>query len=58
MIRQHQFSKVELVSVTDPAESQFELDRMTSVAESVLKKRGETDKTTDKKWSKNDPNFS
>ena len=38
MIRQHQFSKVELVSITDPVDSQFELDRMTSVAESVLKK--------------------
>ena len=38
MIRQHQFSKVELVSVTDPNDSQLELERMTSVAESVLKK--------------------
>ena len=38
MIRQHQFSKVELVSITDPDESELELDRMTSVAESVLKK--------------------
>ena len=36
MIRQHQFSKVELVSITDPNESDAELDRMTSVAETVL----------------------
>ena len=36
MIRQHQFSKVELVSITDPNESDAELDRMTSVAEMVL----------------------
>ena len=38
MIRQHQFSKVELVSITDPKDSEIELERMTSVAESVLKK--------------------
>ena len=36
MIRQHQFSKVELVSITDPNESDAELYRMTSVAETVL----------------------
>ena len=36
MIRQHQFSKVELVSITDPNESDTELERMTSVAETVL----------------------
>ncbi|MEK9640342.1 MAG: serine--tRNA ligase [Alphaproteobacteria bacterium] len=36
MIRQHQFSKVELVSITEPNESDAELDRMTSVAETVL----------------------
>ena len=36
MIRQHQFSKVELVSITDPNKSDAELDRMTSVAETVL----------------------
>ena len=38
MIRQHQFSKVELVSITDPKDSDSELDRMTSVAETVLKR--------------------
>ena len=38
MIRQHQFSKVELVSVTGPNESSLELDRMTSIAETVLKR--------------------
>ena len=38
MIRQHQFSKVELVSVTGPNESSSELDRMTSIAETVLKR--------------------
>ncbi|MDA9816317.1 serine--tRNA ligase [Alphaproteobacteria bacterium] len=36
MIRQHQFSKVELVSITDPSESENELERMTNVAETVL----------------------
>ncbi len=38
MIRQHQFSKVELVSVTSPNDSSLELDRMTSIAETVLKR--------------------
>jgi seryl-tRNA synthetase len=37
MIRQHQFSKVELVSVTTPDESLAEHDRMTACAEEVLK---------------------
>ena len=36
MIRVHQFSKVELVSVTDPETSDDELERMTTCAESVL----------------------
>lgn len=36
MIRQHQFSKVELVSITTPEQSREELERMTSCAESVL----------------------
>lgn len=40
MIRQHQFSKVELVSVTTPDQSQAELERMTSCAEEVLKRLG------------------
>ncbi|MEL6872913.1 MAG: serine--tRNA ligase [Pseudomonadota bacterium] len=38
MIRQHQFSKVELVSVTTPNESLAELDRMTECAETILKR--------------------
>ncbi|MDP2192903.1 MAG: serine--tRNA ligase, partial [Alphaproteobacteria bacterium] len=38
MIRQHQFGKVELVSITRPEDSQEELERMTAVAESVLQK--------------------
>ncbi|MEO1793176.1 MAG: serine--tRNA ligase [Pseudomonadota bacterium] len=38
MIRQHQFSKVELVSVTTPDESLAELDRMTECAETILKR--------------------
>ncbi|MEM7570042.1 MAG: serine--tRNA ligase [Pseudomonadota bacterium] len=37
MIRQHQFNKVELVSITAPNGSEAELDRMTEAAESVLK---------------------
>ena len=38
MIRQHQFTKVELVSVTTPEESKNEHERMLSCAEGVLKK--------------------
>jgi seryl-tRNA synthetase len=38
MIRQHQFSKVELVSVTTPEQSAEEHERMTSCAETVLKR--------------------
>jgi len=37
MIRQHQFSKVELVSVTTPEQSAEEHERMTACAEKVLK---------------------
>ena len=37
MIRQHQFSKVELVSVTRPEDSAKEHERMTACAEAVLK---------------------
>jgi len=40
MIRQHQFSKVELVSITTPDESLAEHERMTSCAEEVLKRLG------------------
>lgn len=40
MLRQHQFNKVELVSVTLPEESEAELERMTSCAEEVLKRLG------------------
>ncbi|MEK9595039.1 MAG: serine--tRNA ligase [Rhodospirillaceae bacterium] len=40
MIRVHQFAKVELVSVTHPAESDAELERMTACAEEVLKRLG------------------
>jgi seryl-tRNA synthetase len=36
MIRQHQFYKVELVSITTPEQSREELERMTSCAESIL----------------------
>lgn len=38
MIRQHQFSKVELVSITTPEQSDDELERMTNCAEEVLKR--------------------
>jgi seryl-tRNA synthetase len=38
MIRQHQFTKVELVSVTTPEKSKEEHDRMLGCAEEVLKK--------------------
>ena len=40
MLRQHQFSKVELVSVTRPEDSQDEHERMTACAEEVLKRLG------------------
>ncbi len=40
MIRQHQFTKVELVSITKPEESLAEHDRMTKCAEEVLKRLG------------------
>ena len=38
MIRQHQFSKVELVSITTPEQSATEHERMTACAEEVLKR--------------------
>jgi seryl-tRNA synthetase len=38
MIRQHQFLKVELVSVTAPEQSEAEHERMTACAEEVLKR--------------------
>jgi seryl-tRNA synthetase len=40
MIRQHQFSKVELVSITTPDRSLEEHERMTACAEEVLKRLG------------------
>jgi seryl-tRNA synthetase len=40
MIRLHQFSKVEMVSVVSPEESENEHQRMLSVAESMLQKLG------------------
>ncbi|MEQ8194103.1 MAG: serine--tRNA ligase, partial [Rhodospirillales bacterium] len=38
MIRQHQFTKVEMVSIANPNESDAELERMTACAEDVLKR--------------------
>ncbi|MGL9757696.1 MAG: serine--tRNA ligase [Wolbachia sp.] len=38
MIRQHQFGKVELVSITTKDQSNDELERMTNAAEEILKK--------------------
>jgi len=40
IIRQHQFWKVEMVSLTTPETSRQELDRMTNCAEDVLKQLG------------------
>jgi seryl-tRNA synthetase len=40
MIRQHQFEKVELVSITTPEQSAAEHERMTACAEEVLKRLG------------------
>ncbi len=38
MIRQHQFSKVELVSITRPEQSEAEHERMTACAEAVMQR--------------------
>ena len=40
MLRQHQFEKVEMVSITRPEDSLAELDRMTACAEGILTKLG------------------
>jgi seryl-tRNA synthetase len=40
MIRQHQFSKVELVSITTPEQSLAEHERMTRCAETILQRLG------------------
>lgn len=40
MLRQHQFEKVEMVSVTRPEDSLSEHDRMTNCAEAILQKLG------------------
>ncbi len=40
MIRQHQFSKVELVSIVEPDDGEAELERLTACAEEVLKRLG------------------
>jgi seryl-tRNA synthetase len=40
MLRQHQFEKVEMVSITHPDESRAELDRMTTCAEGILERLG------------------
>lgn len=40
MLRQHQFEKVEMVSITHPDKSRAELDRMTGCAEGILEALG------------------
>jgi len=40
MLRQHQFEKVEMVSITTPEDSRAELDRMTGCAEGILEALG------------------
>ena len=40
MLRQHQFEKVEMVSITRPDDSRAELDRMTACAEGILDRLG------------------
>ena len=40
MIRQHQFSKVEMVAITTPEEAENEHDRMIGCAEEILKRLG------------------
>ncbi len=38
MLRQHQFDKVEMVSITAPEDSEAELERMTACAETILQR--------------------
>ena len=40
MIRQHQFTKVELVSITTPEQSKDEHERMLACAEEILRRLG------------------
>ena len=40
VIRQHQFSKVELVTIAHPEQSAEELERMTNCAETILQRLG------------------
>ncbi|GAB4301565.1 MAG: serine--tRNA ligase [Roseovarius sp.] len=40
MLRQHQFEKVEMVSITHPGKSREELERMTRCAEGILERLG------------------
>jgi seryl-tRNA synthetase len=40
MLRQHQFEKVEMVSITHPDRSREELDRMTACAQGILERLG------------------
>ena len=40
MLRQHQFEKVEMVSIVKPEDSDAELDRMTACAQGILEKLG------------------
>jgi seryl-tRNA synthetase len=40
MLRQHQFDKVEMVSITEPSQSAVEHERMLAAAEEVLKRLG------------------
>ncbi|MCB1402194.1 MAG: serine--tRNA ligase, partial [Rhodobacteraceae bacterium] len=40
MLRQHQFEKVEMVSITRPEDSRAELDRMTGCAQNILEALG------------------
>jgi seryl-tRNA synthetase len=40
MLRQHQFEKVEMVSLTRPEDSEAELERMTRCAEDILERLG------------------
>ncbi|MBT9382283.1 serine--tRNA ligase [Pseudooceanicola sp. CBS1P-1] len=40
MLRQHQFEKVEMVSITHPDASRAELDRMTECAQGILERLG------------------
>ena len=54
MLRQHQFTKVELVSLVEPEHSKDELERMLSCAEQILKEANTHNHSHDHSHKEND----